>query len=126
MLAESSNSSYKNATVMFQLLVEQYTTLVNCVQNWQGSTIKQQRLWVLLPTQQQLKILLNECLVPPGQSEHCSFSIGECSSIRPRCQCHAITKNSSFELSTHVSLIFPCLEFLIYQLTFALKFYKIG
>jgi len=50
MLAESSNSSYKNATVMFQLLVEQYTALVNCVQNWQGSTIKQQRLWVLLPT----------------------------------------------------------------------------
>ena len=27
-----------------------YTTLVNCVQSWQGSTIKQQRLWVLLPT----------------------------------------------------------------------------
>jgi len=49
MLAESGNSSYKNATVMFQLLVEEYMTLVNCVQNWQGSTIKQQRLWVLLP-----------------------------------------------------------------------------
>jgi len=50
MLAESGNSSYKNATVMFQLFVDQYTTLVNCVQNWQGSAIKQQRLWVLLPT----------------------------------------------------------------------------
>jgi len=36
MLAESGNSSYKNATAMFQLLVEEYTTLVNSVQNWQG------------------------------------------------------------------------------------------
>jgi len=34
---------------MFQLLVEENTTLVNCVQNWQSSTVKQQRLWVLLP-----------------------------------------------------------------------------
>jgi len=50
MLEESGNSSYKNVTVMFQLLVEQYTTLVNCVQSWQGSAIKQQRLWFLLPT----------------------------------------------------------------------------
>jgi len=35
---------------MFQLLVEENTTLDNCVQSWQGTTIKQQRLWVLLPT----------------------------------------------------------------------------
>jgi len=48
-LAESGNSSSKNATVMFQLLVEENTTLVNCVQNWKGTTIKQQRLWVILP-----------------------------------------------------------------------------
>jgi len=34
---------------MFQLLVKENTTLVNGVQNWQGSTIKQQRLWVLSP-----------------------------------------------------------------------------
>jgi len=34
---------------MFQLLVEEYTTPVNYVQNWQGSAIKQQRLWVLSP-----------------------------------------------------------------------------
>jgi len=33
MLAESGNSSYKNATVMFHLLVEEYSMLVNCVQN---------------------------------------------------------------------------------------------
>jgi len=51
MLAESGNSSYENATVMYQLLVEENTTLVNCVQSWQGTTIKQQRLWVLLPKQ---------------------------------------------------------------------------
>lgn len=52
---------------MFQLLVEQYTTLVNCVQNWQGSTIKQQRLWVLLPT----------AVKNPykRESEHYSFSM---------------------------------------------------
>jgi len=49
MLAESGNSSYKNATVMFQLHVEENTTLVTCVQSWQGTTIKQQSLWVLLP-----------------------------------------------------------------------------
>jgi len=35
---------------MFQLLAEENTTLVNCVQSWQGTRIKQQRLWVLLPT----------------------------------------------------------------------------
>jgi len=35
---------------MYQLLVEENMTLVNCVQSWQGSTIKRQRLWVLLPT----------------------------------------------------------------------------
>jgi len=57
MLAESGNSSYKNTTVMYQLLVEENTTLVNCAQSWQGTTIKQQRLWVLLPTA--VKILQN-------------------------------------------------------------------
>jgi len=35
---------------MYQLLVEENTTLANCIQSWQGTTIKQQRLWVLLPT----------------------------------------------------------------------------
>jgi len=54
MLAEYGNSSHKNATVMYQRrilfykklkhLVEENTTLINCVQSWQGTTIKQQRL----------------------------------------------------------------------------------
>jgi len=35
--------------VIFQLLVKENMTLVNCVQSWQCSTIEQQRLWVLLP-----------------------------------------------------------------------------
>jgi len=55
---QSGSSSYKNATVMFQLFGEENTTLVNGVQSWQGTTIEQQRLWVLLPTA--VKILLNE------------------------------------------------------------------
>jgi len=49
MLAKFGNSSYENTAVLFQLLVKENTTLVNCVQSWQGTTIKQQRLLVLSP-----------------------------------------------------------------------------
>jgi len=58
---------------MYQLLVEENTMLVNCVQSWQGTTIKQQRLWVLLPTAVKNPSKMSG-LVPPGQSEHYWFT----------------------------------------------------